>query len=187
MKVEIARLALAGALPLLAAGLSGTADAHSESARGHGTPESTTVSFHSHFEDKGFLTRFQGFDPAPPGVPRDAVFQGSSTVTGPVLSGTVEYTFWGHPDSSGSFVFHTYETMTGSIRGCGHGKISYTVDGQTGGAPPTMTLTGTVTFVAGSGTGGLRSVLSGTGKLTGTTDLTTANSGDFDGQVTCSR
>jgi hypothetical protein len=160
-----------------------TVPAHADRPR-HPT-KSTTIGFHSHFDDPGFLTGFEGVDPAPPGVPQDAVFHGTSTVTGRVLSGTVVYTIWGHPQPDGSFAFHTYETLTGSLRGCGRGTIGYTVDGQTGGAPPAMTLTGAVRFVPGSGTDGLRRVQSGSGRLTGTTGLTTANSGDFDGQVVC--
>ena len=178
MRSGRARVAVALA-PVLVAALGGPAFAHRDHAEGR------TIGFHSHFDDPGFLMGFEGVSPAPPATPTDAVFHGGSTVTGPILSGTVTYTVWGHPQSDGSFAFHTYETLTGELKGCGHGTISYTVDGTTGGAPTAMTLTGTVVFVPGSGTGQLRAIRSGDGTLTGTTNATTANSGDFDGSVVC--
>jgi hypothetical protein len=177
-----ARLALLALVPLLGAAFVNPASAHKADQH------AVTIAFHSHFDDGGFLTGFEGVSPAPPGVPTDAVFHGSSTVTGPTLSGTVEYTFWGHPDSDGNFVFHTYETLTGSVAGCGRGTVSYTVDGKTGGSDPrAMTLTGDVSFVPGSGTGRLRAITSGHGTLTGTSSITTQNSGKFDGEVVCNR
>lgn len=150
-------------------------------------PQPHPITFHSHFEDPGFLTGFEGVSPAPPAVPTDAVFHGSSTVTGPVLHGTAVYTVWGHPQSDGSFAFHTFETLTGTVVGCGQGKISYTVQGTTSGSPLAMALNATVAFVPGSGTGGLRAVRSGSGTLTGTSSVTTSNSGSFDGTIVCGR
>lgn len=153
------------------------------------TTRTTVAAIHGTFDDKGFITGFQGFSPAPPAVPAEAVFKGSSTVIADHMEGSVVYTLWGKPNTGGWFDFHTVETFTGWVAGCGHGRMTYDVVGRTtpNGPPDTnQTLDATWTIVPGSGAGGLTRVRSGGGKLHGTVQPTTANNGDILGLITCS-
>lgn len=130
--------------------------------------------------------------PNPPGVPRDAVFHGGSTVIGPSMHGAVKYTMWGHIDKTGAFVWHTHEIFRGFVAGCGSGSMTYDVDGTVAPydsprlrTPLAQHLTGTWKINPGSGTGGLHGVLSGGGHLDGTARANTSNYGTITGQVTC--
>ena len=147
-----------------------------------------TTTVHGTFDDRGFLTGFQGLNPAPPGVPEEAVFTGNSVVSGKQMHGSVVYTLWGKPNTGGWFDFHTVERFTGYVAGCGQGSMTYDVVGTTTpNAPPDLTqkLEASWTIVPGSGTGGLAGVQSGGGQLHGVVQPTTANSGTIDGSVTC--
>ena len=131
-----------------------------------------------------------GLDPAPPGVPGEAVFSGTSRVYGSHMHGSVAYTLWGKPNTGGWFDFHTVEVFTGFVAGCGSGQMTYDVVGTTTpNAPPdpNQTLDATWTVVPGSGSDGLAGVRSGGGQLHGQVQPTTANSGTINGQVSCTR
>lgn len=145
------------------------------------------------FSDNGFLTGFGGVSPEPPSVPSEGVFHGTSHVEGETMHGDVSYILWGSPNPAGYFDFHTTETFTGFVAGCGDGTIGTMTYDVVGTADPsTNHLEGTWTIV-GHGSGGLSGVHDGGGQLDGTTGPTarsadpTANSGTITGLVHCLR
>jgi hypothetical protein len=144
---------------------------------------------HGTFDDPGFLTGFEGVSPAPPAVPAEGVFHGTSRVYGAAMHGTVSYTLWGSPGNDGTLHFHTVEAFTGFVAGCGRGTMVYRVVGTATSYGPSdpvhQHLQATWTIDAGSGTRGLSGVRSGGGTLDGSSDPTTANSGTITGSVTC--
>ena len=151
--------------------------------------EENVTAVHGTFDDPGFLTGFEGVSPAPPGVPSEGVFHGTSRVYGRTMHGSVTYTLWGGPQADGNLHFRTVETFTGFVAGCGRGTMVYRVVGTAtsyGASDPVdQHLQGTWTIDPGSGSGGLSGVTSGGGTLDGTSGPTTANSGTITGAVRC--
>ena len=126
------------------------------------------------------------FVPGPLDVPES----GTSVLTG-TFNGTGR--FCGHttgvPDATGRVAFVEVDVFTGTVRGCGRGRVTYRVSG-TVGLVPDASLEGLPTdeqwrIVAGTGVGGLRGLTSGGGHDLGHLHADASIDTDFVGRVTC--
>jgi len=150
-----------------------------------------TIDVRSTFTDPGLLTGARdvrcGY--AQPGV-CELTFVGHSDIAGG-LTGFTDYTLWVTSNPDGSQDWHSYETFTGTVAGCGRGTFDFEVEGGTiesGPAPEDplgRRVHGPWTLVPGSGTGDLRSVADGSGDEEAITYPDSSTRGDFLGSLRC--
>jgi hypothetical protein len=146
-----------------------------------------TVLVFTHFHDDGIVTS-----------PGDLECDGGQSIHGHAMfglqrgdtwRGTSEYDICLTPGPTpDTLTFHGVETFTGTVAGCGHGTMTYTLtDGFVKLEPNPTTPNGTQVWqiVPGTGMKGLAGVTGGLGVSVFTILPTLENDGFFTGTLTC--
>jgi hypothetical protein len=151
-----------------------------------------TIPIKFHIDDSGWLLTPQSCSAADEGVCRFYI-DGKANMTGD-LAGFDHIHGWGWVDpATGTGKFDVWEDFwTGSVKGCGNGRMMWHGTGGAGAEDQDLTtlklrLRGKWRFVEDSGTGGLAGITSGT--FTSTAEFTPGtfeNHEDAVGSVRCS-